>query len=129
MASLELESGSGPSSPTAEAVAKAVPSIPALPPPPPPCRRKESDSSSSESIGSARRTPSTPSTPTTPLGPPRPQQAFSPFPIVKPPRKSTAARNLGLYGPTSRTPTVHFPQMSKTVNRAGGAAPSSTRRR
>ncbi|KAJ3612180.1 hypothetical protein NHX12_020457, partial [Muraenolepis orangiensis] len=31
---------------------------------------------------------------------------FSPFPCVKQPRRSTAARNLGLYGPTSRTPAV-----------------------
>ncbi|XP_078424077.1 TBC1 domain family member 30 isoform X2 [Cetorhinus maximus] len=42
-------------------------------------------------------------------------QTFSPFPSVKPPRKSAAARNLGLYGPTERTPTVHFPHMNKSV--------------
>ncbi|XP_070997756.1 LOW QUALITY PROTEIN: TBC1 domain family member 30 [Oncorhynchus clarkii lewisi] len=48
-----------------------------------------------------------------------PQQVFSPFPSVKPHRRSAAARNLGLYGPTARTPTVHFPQLS--LNR-----PSST---
>ncbi|XP_039625964.1 TBC1 domain family member 30 isoform X2 [Polypterus senegalus] len=47
--------------------------------------------------------------------------AFSPFPSVKPPRKSTAARNLGLYGPTSRTPSVQFPQISKSVNRSGSS--------
>ncbi|XP_043943992.1 TBC1 domain family member 30 isoform X2 [Protopterus annectens] len=41
---------------------------------------------------------------------------FSPFPSVKPLKKSATARNLGLYGPTERTPTVHFPQMSKSVN-------------
>uniref|UniRef100_A0A8K9XXX2 TBC1 domain family member 30 n=1 Tax=Oncorhynchus mykiss TaxID=8022 RepID=A0A8K9XXX2_ONCMY len=44
---------------------------------------------------------------------------FSPFPSVKQHRRSAAARNLGLYGPTARTPTVHFPQLS--LNR-----PSST---
>ncbi|XP_064818761.1 TBC1 domain family member 30-like [Oncorhynchus masou masou] len=48
-----------------------------------------------------------------------PQQVFSPFPSVKQHRRSAAARNLGLYGPTARTPTVHFPQLS--LNR-----PSST---
>ncbi|KAI1888461.1 hypothetical protein AGOR_G00185390 [Albula goreensis] len=131
MASLELESESEPSSLEKDPTPEPDTSIPALPPPPPPCRRKESDSSS-ESSGSLRRTPtstSTPSTPTTPVGPPRAQHAFSPFPIVKPPRKSAAARNLGLYGPTPRTPTVHFPQMSKSVNRAGGGATGSTRRR
>uniref|UniRef100_A0A8C7YTE4 TBC1 domain family member 30 n=1 Tax=Oryzias sinensis TaxID=183150 RepID=A0A8C7YTE4_9TELE len=40
-------------------------------------------------------------------------QIFSPFPSVKQPRKSQAARNLGLYGPTSRTPAVRFPQLSR----------------
>ncbi|XP_038612565.1 TBC1 domain family member 30 isoform X2 [Tachyglossus aculeatus] len=45
---------------------------------------------------------------------------FSPFPSVKPLRKSLAARNLGLYGPTERTPTVHFPQMTRSFNRANG---------
>ncbi|XP_048355595.1 TBC1 domain family member 30 isoform X2 [Sphaerodactylus townsendi] len=44
-------------------------------------------------------------------------QIFSPFPSVKPLRKSAAARNLGLYGPTERTPTVHFPQMSRSFNK------------
>ncbi|XP_019753023.1 TBC1 domain family member 30 [Hippocampus comes] len=52
-------------------------------------------------------------------------QVFSPFPSVKPPRKSAAARNLGLYGPTSRTPAVCFPQLSR--NCSGGAG--ATRRR
>ncbi|XP_028307258.1 TBC1 domain family member 30 isoform X2 [Gouania willdenowi] len=42
------------------------------------------------------------------------QQVFSPFPCVKQPRKSTAARNLGLYGPTARTPTVLFPQLNRS---------------
>ncbi|XP_006130262.2 TBC1 domain family member 30 isoform X5 [Pelodiscus sinensis] len=45
-------------------------------------------------------------------------QVFSPFPSVKPLRKSAAARNLGLYGPTERTPTVHFPQMSRGFNKS-----------
>lgn len=45
---------------------------------------------------------------------------FSPFPSVKPLRKSAAARNLGLYGPTERTPTVHFPHMSRSFSKAGG---------
>uniref|UniRef100_A0A8C8S591 TBC1 domain family member 30 n=1 Tax=Pelusios castaneus TaxID=367368 RepID=A0A8C8S591_9SAUR len=45
-------------------------------------------------------------------------QVFSPFPSVKPLRKSTAARNLGLYGPTERTPAVHFPQMSRSFNKS-----------
>ncbi|CAJ1054565.1 TBC1 domain family member 30 isoform X5 [Xyrichtys novacula] len=49
------------------------------------------------------------------------QQIYSPFPSVKQPRKSAAARNLGLYGPTSRTPTVHFPQLSRNLNRSSGA--------
>uniref|UniRef100_A0A3P8PWG7 TBC1 domain family member 30 n=1 Tax=Astatotilapia calliptera TaxID=8154 RepID=A0A3P8PWG7_ASTCA len=49
------------------------------------------------------------------------QQVFSPFPCVKQPRKSVAARNLGLYGPTSRTPTVHFPQLSRNLNRSSAA--------
>ncbi|XP_061922376.1 TBC1 domain family member 30 isoform X2 [Entelurus aequoreus] len=52
-------------------------------------------------------------------------QVFSPFPCVKMPRKSAAARNLGLYGPTSRTPTVHFPQLSRNCS----SASSTTRRR
>uniref|UniRef100_A0AAR2JFJ2 TBC1 domain family member 30 n=1 Tax=Pygocentrus nattereri TaxID=42514 RepID=A0AAR2JFJ2_PYGNA len=59
--------------------------------------------------------------------PSKSQQIFSPFPCVKAPRKSAAARNLGLYGPTPRTPTVHFPHMSKTMNRLGASATASTR--
>ncbi|XP_078532374.1 TBC1 domain family member 30 isoform X2 [Lissotriton helveticus] len=43
-------------------------------------------------------------------------QVFSPFPSVKPLKKSTAARNLGMYGPTNRTPTVNFPQMSRSFS-------------
>ncbi|KAJ8262020.1 hypothetical protein GJAV_G00161180 [Gymnothorax javanicus] len=134
MASLELDSGSEPPSPhTQESASDPDASLAAVPPSPPPCRRKESDSSSSEGGNSLQRTPSsstsTSSTPTTPVGPPRPQHTFSPFPIIKPPRKSVAARNLGLYGPTSRTPTVHFPHMSKSVNRSATGTTISTRRR
>ncbi|XP_055481997.1 TBC1 domain family member 30 isoform X2 [Psammomys obesus] len=44
---------------------------------------------------------------------------FSPFPSVKPLRKSATARNLGLYGPTERTPTMHFPQMSRGFSKSG----------
>ncbi|XP_037551859.1 TBC1 domain family member 30 [Nematolebias whitei] len=57
------------------------------------------------------------------------QQVFSPFPSIKQPRKSAAARNLGLYGPTSRTPTVHFPQLSRNLNRSSSAAAGATGRR
>ncbi|XP_053111064.1 TBC1 domain family member 30 isoform X2 [Hemicordylus capensis] len=58
---------------------------------------------------------------------PKPQ-VFSPFPSVKPLRKSTAARNLGLYGPTDRTPTVHFPQMSRSFNKPTGGNSGSKKR-
>nr|XP_045009384.1 TBC1 domain family member 30 [Jaculus jaculus] len=53
---------------------------------------------------------------------------FSPFPSVKPLRKSATARNLGLYGPTERTPTVHFPQMSRSFSKPG-AGNSGTKKR
>ncbi|KAG8514126.1 TBC1 domain family member 30, partial [Galemys pyrenaicus] len=53
---------------------------------------------------------------------------FSPFPSVKPLRKSATARNLGLYGPTERTPTVHFPHMSKSFSKPGGGS-SNTKKR
>ncbi|XP_041111293.1 TBC1 domain family member 30-like isoform X2 [Polyodon spathula] len=78
----------------------------------PRCQRKASDSSGSESGGSSILK----------------TQPFCPFPSVKPPRKSAAARNLGLYGPTSRTPTVHFPHMSKNVNRISNGG-SGTKKR
>lgn len=55
------------------------------------------------------------------------QQVFSPFPNVKQPRKSVAARNLGLYGPTSRTPTVHFPHLSRNLNRSSGTGTTGRR--
>ncbi|XP_057180687.1 TBC1 domain family member 30 isoform X1 [Triplophysa rosa] len=81
--------------------------------------RPSLDSSSSESSSSVRRSPSNlAEEPTKP-------QIFSPFPSIKTPRKSAAARNLGLYGPTARTPNVHFPQMSRSLNQIG----STTKRR
>ncbi|TNM91548.1 hypothetical protein fugu_019928 [Takifugu bimaculatus] len=70
--------------------------------------------------------PSTPAFPSSGAVPPKPQ-VFSPFPCVKQPRKSVAARNLGLYGPTSRTPTVHFPQLSRNLNRSSGAGTTGRR--
>uniref|UniRef100_A0A8C2GDU0 TBC1 domain family, member 30 n=1 Tax=Cyprinus carpio TaxID=7962 RepID=A0A8C2GDU0_CYPCA len=79
-----------------------------------------SDSSGSESGGSLKRSPS--ASAGEPL---KPQQIFSPFPCIKTPRKSITARNLGLYGPTARTPNVHFPQMSRSMNHIG----NTTRRR
>lgn len=83
------------------------------------------DSSSSESTACSLRQSS--SVASTPEILPKPPQIFSPFPCVKVPRKSMAARNLGLYGPTSRTPNVHFPHMSKTMNRMGVGVAVSTR--
>ncbi|XP_063783623.1 TBC1 domain family member 30 isoform X4 [Pseudophryne corroboree] len=53
---------------------------------------------------------------------------FSPFPSVKPLRKSTAARNLGLYGPNNRTPTVNFPHMSRSFNKPVNGAIGSKKR-
>uniref|UniRef100_A0A8D0H7H6 TBC1 domain family member 30 n=1 Tax=Sphenodon punctatus TaxID=8508 RepID=A0A8D0H7H6_SPHPU len=55
-------------------------------------------------------------------------QVFSPFPSIKPLRKSTAARNLGLYGPTERTPTVHFPQMSRSFSKSTNGNSGSKKR-
>ncbi|XP_074936999.1 TBC1 domain family member 30 isoform X6 [Phalacrocorax aristotelis] len=55
-------------------------------------------------------------------------QVFNPFPSVKPLRKSATARNLGLYGPTERTPTVHFPQMSRSFSKSASGN-SGTRKR
>lgn len=81
------------------------------------------------SLSSSSRVSLSPSTPAFPppgAVPPK-QQVFSPFPCVKQPRKSVAARNLGLYGPTSRTPTVHFPQLSRNLNRSSGAGTTGRR--
>ncbi|XP_051546628.1 TBC1 domain family member 30-like isoform X2 [Myxocyprinus asiaticus] len=123
LCSLELETLSESASPT------TTDPEPSIPPPEPKITAPTplsstchpgSDSSSSESGGSLRRSPST-------LAgePPKPQQIFSPFPCIKTPRKSIAARNLGLYGPTARTPNMHFPQMSRSMNCVG----STTKRR
>ncbi|XP_030005748.1 TBC1 domain family member 30 isoform X2 [Sphaeramia orbicularis] len=70
--------------------------------------------------------PSTPAFSSTISSTPK-QQVFSPFPCVKQPRKSVAARNLGLYGPTSRTPTVQFPQLSRNLNRSSAAGTTGRR--
>ncbi|KAM8883843.1 LOW QUALITY PROTEIN: TBC1 domain family member 30 [Synchiropus picturatus] len=64
--------------------------------------------------------PSTPAFSSTP-------KIFSPFPSIKQPRKSAAARNLGLYGPTARTPTVHFPHLSRNLNRSSAAGATGRR--
>ncbi|XP_053319376.1 TBC1 domain family member 30-like isoform X2 [Spea bombifrons] len=56
------------------------------------------------------------------------EQVFSPFPSVKPLRKSTAARNLGLYGPNNRTPTVNFPHMSRSFNKLSNGTAGSKKR-
>ncbi|XP_060745610.1 TBC1 domain family member 30 isoform X2 [Tachysurus vachellii] len=85
------------------------------------------DSSSSESTACSFMQSS--SVASTPESLPKPQQIFSPFPCVKAPRKSMAARNLGLYAPTSRTPNVQFPHMSKTLNQMAAGIAVSTRRR
>ncbi|XP_019496089.1 PREDICTED: TBC1 domain family member 30 isoform X1 [Hipposideros armiger] len=60
-------------------------------------------------------------------GPPK-TPIFSPFPSVKPLRKSAMARNLGLYGPTERTPTVHFPHMSRSFSKSSGGNGSTKNR-
>ncbi|XP_061570401.1 TBC1 domain family member 30 isoform X2 [Cololabis saira] len=79
-------------------------------------------SSSRSNISSSPSTPAFSTTSSVPK-----QQIFSPFPSVKQPRKSAAARNLGLYGPTSRTPTVHFPQLSRNLNRSSVAGTTGRR--
>ncbi|XP_074481166.1 TBC1 domain family member 30 isoform X2 [Sebastes fasciatus] len=82
---------------------------------------------SSISSSSKSHLSSSPSTPALSSTVAPKQQVFSPFPSVKQPRKSTAARNLGLYGPTSRTPTVHFPQLSRNLNRSSAAGATGSR--
>ncbi|XP_066225901.1 TBC1 domain family member 30 isoform X4 [Saccopteryx leptura] len=74
----------------------------------------------------ARRESKVPSKP--PQGSHPKTPIFSPFPSIKPLRKSATARNLGLYGPTERTPTLHFPHMSRSFSKAG-AGNSSTKKR
>uniref|UniRef100_A0A672P163 TBC1 domain family member 30 n=2 Tax=Sinocyclocheilus grahami TaxID=75366 RepID=A0A672P163_SINGR len=126
------ESDSNPNTPTPPPESDSNPNTPTPPPEPQPepkptasaplpsTRRPGSDSSSSESGDSLKRNSST-------LAgePSKPQQIFSPFPCIKTPRKSITARNLGLYGPNARTPNVHFPQMSRSMNHVG----STTKRR
>ncbi|XP_012680861.2 TBC1 domain family member 30 isoform X2 [Clupea harengus] len=127
LASLELDSEPELTTPSSTSEPTPAPT-----PTPQPEMEPALDSSSSESSCSARRMPTSASTP---AGLSKYQQQplpFSPFPCLKVPRKSTAARNLGLYGPTSRTPTVHFPQMSKGMSRLSSSSSSnalSTRRR
>uniref|UniRef100_A0A3P8TKD4 TBC1 domain family member 30 n=1 Tax=Amphiprion percula TaxID=161767 RepID=A0A3P8TKD4_AMPPE len=75
---------------------------------------------SSSSKSHISSSPSTPAFSSSTTSTPK-QQIYNPFPSVKQPRKSAAARNLGLYGPTSRTPTVHFPQLSRNLNRSSAA--------
>ena len=82
-------------------------------------------STSSLSRSHVSSSPSTPAFPSSSCT--AKQQVYSPFPSVKPPRKSAAARNLGLYGPTSRTPTVHFPQLNRNLNRSSGAGTTGRR--
>ncbi|NXD07659.1 TBC30 protein, partial [Nothocercus nigrocapillus] len=84
------------------------------------CQARLSESSAASSDGANVGKSPQPSAPK--------PQVFNPFPSVKPLRKSATARNLGLYGPTERTPTVHFPQMSKSFSRSVSGN-SGTRKR
>ncbi|KAI3366603.1 hypothetical protein L3Q82_009287 [Scortum barcoo] len=129
-----LSSPTPPSTPTPSSTSCLPSSLSAnglssLPPPSSSTFYKTSSPStpSLSSVSSSSRShmspsPSTPAISSTPK-----QQVFSPFPSVKQPRKSVAARNLGLYGPTSRTPTVHFPQLSRNLNRSNGAGTTGRR--
>ncbi|XP_069760114.1 TBC1 domain family member 30 [Narcine bancroftii] len=87
----------------------------AEPPSPLSCQRRSSDSSDSDK-GISDQTKSVKS------------PTFSPFPSVKLPRKSATARNLGLYGPTERTPNVHFPHMSKSAYSSANSKLNRTRK-
>uniref|UniRef100_A0AAV2IT81 TBC1 domain family member 30 n=1 Tax=Knipowitschia caucasica TaxID=637954 RepID=A0AAV2IT81_KNICA len=91
-----------------------------------PCPSTPASLSSSSSLPKLEMS-SSPSTPSLATVPSPKQPTFSPFPCVKHPRKSTAARNLGLYGPTAKTPTVHFPQMSRNLSRCSTAAATGRR--
>ncbi|XP_063477314.1 TBC1 domain family member 30 isoform X3 [Symphalangus syndactylus] len=86
----------------------------------PPCQRHCPEPPSAPEENKATSKPPQSSNSKTPI--------FSPFPSVKPLRKSATARNLGLYGPTERTPTVHFPQMSRSFGKPGGGN-SGTKKR
>lgn len=90
-----------------------------------PTSRRSSQPCLSESSTSSRDSGNLAKSPQS--GNPKPQ-VFNPFPSVKPLRKSATARNLGLYGPTERTPTVHFPQMSRSFNKSASGS-SGTRKR
>lgn len=128
-ASLDPSCSSSPTPPSTP-----TPPADVLSPPPPPASSvfyktssPSTPSLSSLSSSSMSHMSSSPSTPAFPAANAPKQQIFSPFPSVKQPRKSTAARNLGLYGPTSRTPTVHFPQLSRNLNRSNGAGTTGRR--
>ncbi|KAM8800386.1 TBC1 domain family member 30 isoform 2-T2 [Rhynchonycteris naso] len=86
----------------------------------PPCPRRGPEQTEAPREGRATSNPPQGSHPKTPI--------FSPFPSVKPLRKSATARNLGLYGPTERTPTLHFPHMSRSFSKSS-AGNSSTKKR
>ncbi|KAK1790505.1 hypothetical protein P4O66_014390, partial [Electrophorus voltai] len=102
LSTLELESSEqAPSSASSEPGSTSpIPQSEPQPSPPAlmvPCCTHRTDSSSSESrAGSLGRSPVVDSA--LELAP-KAQQIFSPFPCMKAPRKSLAARNLGLYGP------------------------------
>ncbi|KAL6057967.1 hypothetical protein STEG23_015835 [Scotinomys teguina] len=85
-----------------------------------PCQRHASESASAPAENQATSKPLPGSNSKTTI--------FSPFPSVKPLRKSATARNLGLYGPTERTPTMHFPQISRSFSKSGIGS-SNTKKR
>ncbi|XP_027248105.1 TBC1 domain family member 30 isoform X3 [Cricetulus griseus] len=87
----------------------------------PPCQRHAPESADAPGENQATGKPLPGSNSKAPI--------FSPFPSVKPLRKSATARNLGLYGPTERTPTMHFPQISRSFSKSGIAGSSSTKKR
>uniref|UniRef100_H3D528 TBC1 domain family member 30 n=1 Tax=Tetraodon nigroviridis TaxID=99883 RepID=H3D528_TETNG len=95
--------------------------------PPPPEAAPKTPSPSTPALSPLSSSSHLSLSPSSPGDVPPKQQVFSPFPCVKQPRKSVAARNLGLYGPTSRTPTVHFPQLSRNLNRSSGAGTTGRR--
>lgn len=86
----------------------------------PPCQRQPPEQPDAPGENRAAGTAPQGSHPKTPI--------FSPFPSVKPLRKSATARNLGLYGPTERTPAVHFPHMSRSFSKSGGGNGSTKKR-
>ncbi|XP_076020602.1 LOW QUALITY PROTEIN: TBC1 domain family member 30-like [Genypterus blacodes] len=122
-----------PLSPRSSSSSTSLPpsSFPSPPTTPTPTSRLPSHMTSSPSStppsSSSQPLPSSPSTSASSSSSAPKQSLFSPFPSVKQPRKSAAARNLGLYGPTSRTPSVHFPQLSRNLNRSSGAGTTGRR--